>query len=185
MKIIAIAGGIGSGKSVVSQILRKLGYSVYDCDSEAKSLMNRSCEIKRDLQTAFGDIVGADGNINSKKLAGIVFADKSALNRLNGIVHPRVKTDILEWCRSKNADKVFVETAILEESGLGDIVDEVWQVYAPIDVRIARVMKRNNMTEEEVRSRIESQKAPSDAVDGAIVNDGVMAVLPQIMARLG
>lgn len=187
MKIIAITGGIGSGKSVVSQVLRRMGYEVYDCDSRAKALMNSSNEIKRDLSNAFGaDVVGGDGKINSARLAQMVFADGSALMRLNAIVHPRVKTDILRWSGSFARSKpfVFIETAILEESNLGDIIAEVWHVYAPVEVRVKRVMKRNNATESEVKARIASQNEAAEPSPDFIINDGATPVLPQIMSRL-
>ena len=187
MKIIAITGGIGSGKSVVSQVLRRMGYEVYDCDSRAKALMNSSNEIKRDLSNAFGaDVVGGDGKINSARLAQIVFADGSALMRLNAIVHPRVKTDILRWSGSFARSKpfVFIETAILEESNLGDIIAEVWHVYAPVEVRVKRVMMRNNATESEVKARIASQNEAAEPSTDFIINDGATPVLPQIMSRL-
>ena len=186
MKIIAITGGIGSGKSVVSQILRRMGHEVYDCDSRAKALMNGSDEIKRDLRNAFGaDVVGGDGAINSARLAQIVFADSDALKKLNAIVHPRVKTDILQWSGSfAGKPFVFIETAILEESNLSDIVAEVWHVYAPVEVRVKRVMLRNHATESEVKARIASQKEAAEPSADFIVNDGVTPVLPQIVSRL-
>ena len=98
-RIIAIAGGIGSGKSVVSAILRLIGYVVYDCDSEAKLLMNTSVAIKNDLITAFGsDSITKEGYINTKYISSIVFKDKSVLTKINSIVHPRVKEDICGNC---------------------------------------------------------------------------------------
>lgn len=182
MRIIAITGGIGSGKSVVSTILRKLGYSVYDCDSRAKRLMAKSDEIKSELREAFGaDVVCSDGSINSRQLAQRVFGDKAALQRLNGIVHPRVKADILQWAESGD-NVVFIETAILHESGLDAIIDEEWNVTAPIEVRVKRVMLRNGLTRDEVLARIGSQSCYT--TDAPIVNDGIAPVLPQIMRRL-
>ena len=188
MRIIAITGGIGSGKSVVSSILRKLGYAVYDCDSRAKQLMATSADIKQELSEAFGaDVVSTDGTICAPRLAAKVFGDKEALLRLNGIVHPRVKHDILRWAEavaSTHGDcRVFVETAILHESGLDAIVDEEWQVTAPEEVRVARVMKRNGISDADVRRRIASQS--SYTAGTVIVNDGVTAILPQIMKLIG
>ena len=188
MRIIAITGGIGSGKSVVSSILRKLGYAVYDCDSRAKQLMATSADIKQELSEAFGaDVVSTDGTICAPRLAAKVFGDNEALLRLNGIVHPRVKHDILRWAEAiafTHGDcRVFVETAILHESGLDAIVDEEWQVTAPEEVRVARVMKRNGINEADVRRRIASQS--SYTAGTVIVNDGVTAILPQIMKLIG
>lgn len=187
MKVIVITGGIGSGKSVVSHILVKLGYEVYDCDSRAKMLMNTSECIKDEIVDSFGEeSFGADGRLNTAYIAKIVFADKDALNRLNGIVHPRVRQDISDQIKAYKGDKklFFVETAILEESGLGDLTDMVWNVTAPESVRIERVKKRNNMEEAAVRARILSQKVRSVATDMTIINDNTTAVLPQIMSLL-
>lgn len=185
MRIIAITGGIGSGKSIVSQVLHRMGYEVYDCDSRAKALMNNSSEIKADLLHVFGDdVICADGKINSLRLAQIVFNDKDALLKLNAIVHPRVKEDILRWSGLADARFVFIETAILEESNLNDIVAEVWHVFAPVEVRVKRVMLRNNASESEVRARIASQKESTQPSADCIINDGITPLLPQIMARL-
>ena len=94
-KTIAIVGGIGSGKSVVSHILRLLGYDVYDCDSNAKLLMNTSTRIQSQLIDAFGsEVVSSNGEINRRRLSDIIFRDKTSLNTINGIVHPAVKEDI-------------------------------------------------------------------------------------------
>lgn len=187
MKVIVITGGIGSGKSVVSHILAKLGYEAYDCDSRAKMLMNTSECIKDEIVDSFGkESFGADGRLNTAYIAKIVFADKDALNRLNGIVHPRVRQDISDQIKAYKGDKklFFVETAILEESGLGDLTDMVWNVTAPESVRIERVKKRNNMEDAAVRARISSQKVRSVATDMTIINDNTTAVLPQIMSLL-
>ena len=114
MNIIAITGGIGSGKSIVSRILSAMNYEVYDCDSNAKRIMATSCEIKRELVEAFGnDVITSAGEIASKTLSGIVFGDEIALKRLNSIVHPKVKADILEWAQMCTRKLVFIETAIL------------------------------------------------------------------------
>lgn len=185
MRIIAITGGIGSGKSVVSAILRKLGYDVYDCDSNAKRLMAESHEIKVEIAAAFGvDVINAEGVIDSRRLAGIVFADATALSRLNGIVHPRVKADIEAWAMSRNRPTVFVETAILRESNLHTIVDDEWCVKAPEQVRVARVMLRSGLSEPEVRARIASQGNSAQEGGAVIVNDGIEPILPQIVALL-
>ena len=157
MKTVAITGGIGSGKSVVSRLLRVEGYPVYDCDSQAKRIMDNDAEIQRQLQNAFGEDVVVDGVIHRQKLASVVFGNSENLRKLNAIVHPAVIADIKKWSVAEQKDLVFVETAILRESGMETLVDEVWVVDAPKDIRVARVMVRNNMPEEDVRKRIDSQ----------------------------
>ena len=188
MKVIALTGGIGSGKSMVSSILRIMGYVVYDCDSQAKKVMDSSEKIKSGLLDAFGyDCVDKDGLINRKYLGKVVFDNPKALSTLNGIVHPEVRKDLQEWTRIKKEEGnsyVFVETAILKESNLKDMIDLEWNVYAPIGLRIQRVMKRNNLSEVDVRARIKSQSSTDDMTEFSIINDGVTAILPQIERNL-
>ena len=183
-RLIAIAGGIGSGKSVVSSILRVMGYEVYDCDSEAKRLMNSSQDIKRDLVENFGEqSVLADGTINSAYVGSVVFGNESALKKLNSIVHPRVKEDVVKHIESTSRQVMFVETAILLKSNLLDLIDDAWVVEAPESVRVDRVMKRNSMCEEDVRKRIkaqESQDYNSLKSYRTIVNDGETPILVQV-----
>lgn len=187
MRIIALTGGIGSGKSVVSALLRVMGYPVYDCDSRAKLLMDNSEEIKSQLVQEFGrEAVSPEGVINRRYVASKVFGNDVALKRLNGIVHPAVREDLLQWAEVNGVGRgcVFVETAILRSSNLGEIVDDEWTVAAPHEVRIERVMRRNGLPREAVEARINAQAAEC-ATAGAkvIVNDGKTALLPQV-ARL-
>jgi dephospho-CoA kinase len=183
-RLIAIAGGIGSGKSVVSSILRVMGYEVYDCDSEAKRLMNSSQVIKRDLVENFGEqSVLADGTINSAYVGSVVFGNESALKKLNSIVHPRVKEDVVKHIESTSRQVMFVETAILLKSNLLDLIDDAWVVEAPESVRVDRVMKRNSMCEEDVRKRIKAQEGQdynSLKSYRTIVNDGETPILVQV-----
>jgi dephospho-CoA kinase len=183
-RLIAIAGGIGSGKSVVSSILRVMGYEVYDCDSEAKRLMNSSQVIKRDLVENFGEqSVLADGTINSAYVGSVVFGNESALKKLNSIVHPRVKEDVVKHIESTSRQVMFVETAILLKSNLLDLIDDAWVVEAPESVRVDRVMKRNSMCEEDVRKRIKAQEGQdynSLKSYRTIVNDGETPILAQV-----
>jgi dephospho-CoA kinase len=183
-RLIAIAGGIGSGKSVVSSILRVMGYEVYDCDSEAKRLMNSSQVIKRDLVENFGEqSVLADGTINSAYVGSVVFGNESALKKLNSIVHPRVKEDVVKRIESTSREVMFVETAILLKSNLLDLIDDAWVVEAPESVRVDRVMKRNSMCEEDVRKRIKAQEGQdynSLKSYRTIVNDGETPILAQV-----
>ena len=184
-KLIAIAGGIGSGKSVVSSILRVVGYSVYDCDSEAKRLMNESREIKDDLISNFGkESILSIGSINTVHISKVVFNNPQALKILNSIVHPRVKDDVLKKVNECDGNVMFIESAILLQSNLLDIIDGVWLVDAPENVRIERVMKRNSMSEADVKRRISAQSGQDYSVLQScktIVNDDKEAILPQVL----
>ena len=174
MKTVAITGGIGSGKSVVSRLLRVEGYPVYDCDSQAKRIMDNDAEIQRQLQNAFGEDVVVDGVIHRQKLASLVFGNSEVI------------ADIKKWSVAEQKDLVFVETAILRESGMETLVDEVWVVDAPKDIRVARVMVRNNMPEEDVRKRIDSQNDnPKFSVPTSVVeNYGSNSVIVQVQNLL-
>lgn len=186
-KLVAISGGIGSGKSVVSDVLRVMGFPVYDCDAMAKSLMDNSPEIKAKLKEVFGDSVVQDGIIDRKQLAGLVFGNGAALEQLNGIVHPAVVNDVLKWYSAQKSSMSFVETAILKESGLVDVVDAVLAVCADKETRISRVERRNGLTRKAVLDRMAMQNdgvvfkgLPVYSID----NNGDMAIIPQIDSLL-
>ena len=122
MRLIAITGGIGSGKSVISCIVKVMGYEVYDCDSRAKALMTQSDEVRKGLTEAFGDkTYRNDGSLNREHLSAIAFSNDEALQRLNDIVHPATARDMLQWAKqlADRGDKMaFVETALLRTAGL-------------------------------------------------------------------
>ncbi len=186
-RLIAIIGGIGSGKSVVSRILRVMGYPVYDTDSGARRLMNGDQALKKRLIARFGpEIYSQEGQLDARRLSSIVFNDHEALLALNGIVHPAVKQDVQSWARQCEARYAFAETALLYESGMNQIVDAIWKVTAPARVRVERVIARNGLPEAQVRARIEAQRIEDrdDAKAQVIVNDGCEAVLPQVVRLL-
>lgn len=187
-RLVAISGGIGCGKSVVSVILGRLGYPVYDCDTRAKRLMDSSPEILDRLASEIHESVVIGGRIDRRRLSELVFSDADKLAKLNAIVHSEVRDDLNCWVKSHDKyGTLFVETAILYQSGLDKMVDEVWEVVAPKELRVKRVMSRNNCTAEDVESRIASQtisiESPHRSVH-EIVNDGFTPLLPQIEALL-
>ncbi len=184
-KLIAICGGIGSGKSIVSRCLLAMGYPVYDCDRNAKKLMDCNRTIRdRIADEIAGDVIGHDGSIDRHRLSEIVFADADALSRLNNIVHGAVRDDLRQWVASQTGLVAFVETAILYESRLDREVDEVWEICAPSEIRIERVMRRSGLTEEQVLARMSAQDSfvpeKHHQCVNVIVNDGCVPVLPQI-----
>lgn len=184
-RVIAITGGIGSGKSVVSRIVEAMGYDVYDCDREAKMLMDASERIKHDISTRIAAECIRDGAIDRAALAAIVFTDSGKLDTLNAIVHAAVREHLNGWIGHHPAGNTcFVETAILYQSGLDAMVDEVWEVDAPDELRIQRVMRRNNMSRDKVEDRLRAQNSyvPTRLhnVRHLIDNDGDTAILPRI-----
>lgn len=181
---LAITGGIGSGKSVVSRILSLMGVPVYDCDSRAKRLMEDDIYIRQGLVRMFGEeCYDAEGHLNRALLASRIFIDKDAVKRVNSLVHPRVKADFLAWSEERSEELVAVETAILFESGMNEAVDKVLLVWADKETCISRVEGRNGMTRQQVINRMNNQMPLDDLLllcDYAIRNDADMAVLPQL-----
>lgn len=188
-EVIAINGGIGSGKSLISNILRNMGYNVYDCDSNAKKIMDNSQIIKDYIKTNISADAIYNNQINRLILARVVFNNNTLLNKLNSIVHSEVKDDILFWINKYNfGTKLFIETAILYQSGIDKLVDKVWEIYAPEETRIQRVIRRNNASRDEIISRINVQKRNlnqrSHQNTHHIINDDEQAILPQIIKLL-
>jgi dephospho-CoA kinase len=203
MRITAITGGIGTGKSVVSEILRTMGYPVYDCDSRAKHLMDSDENIKNEIAAQIcRDAIDSEGHIDRRRLSEVVFADAEMLRRLNAIVHGAVRNDFIAWTEATDADMVWVETAILYESGFDRLVNAIWEVTAPEHLRIRRVMRRNALTADQVRARIRAQHRPTEQSQSnshhteqsnvnadykrvsIIVNDEVQPMLPQILSLI-
>lgn len=188
MRLIGLTGGIGTGKSTVARILRLRGYEVYDCDLEAKRLMDESTEVRRSLRDRWGEeIYSAEGELDRCKVAGYVFADCREKAWLDSLVHGLVRDDLKMWIDTHSGyshDTVFVESAILFSSGLADMCQEVWEVTAPPDIRVKRVMKRSGLTREQALARIEAQKEEQKICRSGhtlqIVNDGTTPLLDSI-----
>ena len=170
---------------MVSRIVEVLGYPVYDCDSRAKWLMEHDRDLRGQLSRILGDEAYYDGHLDRAYVSRRIFGDKVLLQAINAAVHPAVARDLAQWRDSRQGTLCFAETAIARTSGLDRVASRVWWVDAPIDVRVNRVMARNGVDESTVRQRIEAQGNETPrTTDCRIVNDGVTAVLPQIMALL-
>lgn len=184
MKRIIITGGIGSGKSMVSQMLRVMGYPVYDCDSQAMRLIHDDKLLRHDIIALLGSqAYDAHGCYNRQWVSGQVFANPDLLLKLNGCVHPAVARDIEQWVRWQTTDNIFIETALLRQSGLIIMAHDVWRVTAPEQLRIERVQHRSQLTNQQVKQRILSQQLreapfPDERI---IVNDERQPLLPQIL----
>ncbi|MBQ6693462.1 MAG: dephospho-CoA kinase [Bacteroidaceae bacterium] len=185
---VAVTGGIGSGKSVVSHLLTMMGVPVYDCDSRAKALMESDTLIRQGLQRMFGEeCYTPDGKLNRKWLAARIFVDKDAIKRVNALVHPRVKSDFVSWAEERSEQIVAVETAILFESKLHEAVDKVLLVWADAETCISRVEGRNGMTRSQVVSRMNNQMPLDELLllcDYAVRNDADSPLIPQIVETL-
>lgn len=157
MMRIGITGGIGAGKSYVSQLLQTLGVRVYDCDAQAKRLMNESPELRQRLKALVGEGVYDEHGLVRPVLADYLFASPEHAAKVNAIVHPVVRADFRHWTSIQDAMAVAMESAILYESGFDAEVDCVLFVDAPQELRIARAMRRDGTTRSQVERRIAMQ----------------------------
>ena len=181
---IAITGGIGSGKSYVSDLLQKRGIPIYNTDDEAKRLMLSDEAIRQDLIALLGADVYMDGVLNKALLASYLFADADNAARVNAIVHPRVKADFYRWVSEhQDCEMAGLESAILFEAGFEDTVDVIVMVYAPEALRIERAMKRDHATERQIRARMSAQMDDEEKCRMShfvIRNDGVTPLESQL-----
>lgn len=181
---IAITGGIGSGKSYVSDLLQKRGIPIYNTDDEAKRLMLSDEVIRQDLIALLGADVYMDGVLNKALLASYLFADADNAARVNAIVHPRVKADFYRWLSEhQDCEMAGLESAILFEAGFEDTVDVIVMVYAPVALRIERAMKRDHATERQIRARMSAQMDDEEKCRMShfvIRNDGVTPLESQL-----
>ncbi len=182
MVIVGITGGIGSGKSVISKLLMAMGYPVYDSDVEAKKIMQTDLSVIKELQLEFGESTYINSQLNKQHLAHEVFGNSERLRALNAIVHPAVKRHFQAWAKHQSNSVVFLETAILFESGFNSETNKVVLVTAPLDIRIERVLRRDQCTPEQVMQRIAQQwteEAKALKSDFIIVNDGLHSLIKQ------
>lgn len=162
MKVIGLTGGIASGKSTVALILRELGAAVIDADQVAREVVLPGQKAYIEIVKRFGtEILDSDGAINRSKLGAIIFKNTDARKLLNEITHPRIYYEIIkqiEEIRKKNPEKIIViDVALLIETGMTEIADEIWLTVLPEKRQVARLMERNGLKEEEAKKRINSQ----------------------------
>ena len=174
--LIGLTGGIGSGKTTIAGALRERGYAVYDTDSAAKRLVLDPA-VRQQIERLLGVDVYDGGRYLTDRVAKRVFADPELLRGLNAIVHPAVRNDlsIFNFQFSSEHPFVFVESAILYESGFDSVCDYIVAVIAPKPLRIARTMARDNKSVEEVRRRIKAQMSNCQLrhrVDYVVENNG-------------
>jgi dephospho-CoA kinase len=156
-KIIGLTGGIGSGKTTIANYLASLGVPVYIADDAGKKVMQQQ-EILEAIKEKFGIEIFDNDQLNRAKLAKIVFDNPEQLKKLNAIVHPAVRKDFKNWLvQHQKSALVVYESAILFESGKYTDFDAIITVTAPLEVRIARVLQRDNSSREQVLSRINAQ----------------------------
>jgi len=183
--VLLCTGGIGSGKSFVVKVFNTLGIPSYDCDSSAKELYDRDPELLESVVKVAGREILHEGKLDRRALASRLFADKELLARVEALVHPAVIREFERWKAGCRSAIVIIESAILlERPNLSGVADRIVTVTAPEDIRLMRVMERDECTREEVLSRMGRQwddSRRSAAADWVINNDGVQPLLPQIL----
>lgn len=159
MKIAGVTGGIGSGKSTVVKMFEELGVPIYVADKRAKKLMRESKDLKIEIVDFLGKESYKDGELNRPFIAKEIFNDVEKLNRFNAMVHPAVHADFKKWKADleNNYTYCIYEAAILFESNRQEICDYTLLITAPKEVRIKRVMNRDNITETDVIERMNHQ----------------------------
>ncbi len=191
MFTIGLTGGIGSGKSVVADLLRQQGASIIDADRLGHEAYSPNAEAWRQVVAAFGeDILTTEGEIDRRKLGAIVFADPAELERLNGIMHPLMARMVEQrkvQLESAGETVAVVEAAVLFEAGWDTLVDEVWTTHAPTDAVVQRLHERNGLSEAEARKRINSQMPAEERIrrsDVVVDNSTDLAALETVIANL-
>ncbi|MBR3627074.1 MAG: dephospho-CoA kinase [Bacteroidaceae bacterium] len=184
---LGITGGIGSGKSVVSKLLRIMDVPVYDSDTESKRLTVQDATIRQQLIDWVGPSVYlADGSLNKPYFASCVFSSSENVTKANAIIHPVVKRDFLEWAeRQEEAGHQLcaIESAILYEAKFEDVVEAVIMVSASLDTRIQRTMQRDGASYEVVMERIKRQMDDAEKIqkaDFVVYNEEDRPLIPQL-----
>ena len=179
MLVIGLTGGIGTGKTEVSRLLERLGATVINADQVGHEAYTPHSEAWQEVVKAFGEgILQEDGEIDRRKLGGIVFADPEQMATLNGIMHPRMAAIVKEKLgvlENQGTNVAVVEAAVLFEAGWDKLVGEVWTTESPEEKVVERLQQRNGFAPEEIRKRIASQMPSEERARRAnevILNDG-------------
>lgn len=167
MKIIGITGGVGSGKSSILKYLEEVYQAtVIQADEVGRLVQQAGNEAYESIVADFGhEVVGEDGELNRGYIAQLIYSDEAKRQLMNDIVHPIVKNYILDQIeieRAYGTSYVIIEAAILIESKLAEICDEVWYIYADEDIRIDRLMKSRGYSKEKCRAIMASQLSEND-----------------------
>lgn len=175
--IIGLTGGIGSGKSIASDMLKSYGSSVIDVDLVAREIVRPGTRALSLIEKTFGqDVILENGELDRKLLGSIVFADSEKLEKLNEITHKDIKVrtkEIIDCLVNIGERVIIVDAALLFEIGLNEFTDMVWYIFSSEDVRISRIKERNGLAELDAISRIRTQKeCLKNLADEIIINEG-------------
>lgn len=181
---IGLTGGIGSGKSTVAQIFEVLNIPVYYADTEAKRLMNEDQELRSAITSIFGKGAYPNNLLDRKYISSIVFSDPAKLELLNSIVHPATKKDGEAWLQKQTTPYAIHEAALIFEARVNERLDYVVGVSAPQELRIQRVMERDNVSREEILKRMSHQldeETKMGKCDFVLINDEDQFLIPQVL----
>lgn len=178
---IGITGIIGSGKSMLSQVFRSRDIPVYDADTNAKLLMNTNMQIKESLVRCFGEKTYANGTINKDYLREIVFGSEENRKIVNSIVHPAVKTDFITWREHSESEIVAIESAIIFDAKIDDILDKIIFVEAPEEILVKRICLRDKVSEDTALLKIRMQRKNSgrERCNAIFINDRNHSLIEQ------
>ena len=167
-KIIGLTGGIGSGKTTVAKFIEEMGFPVYFSDDRAKNIVNDDEALKNKIKELLGEeAYDENGFYNRKYVSGIVFNDNEMRLQLNALIHPAVKIDFENWVENQNSEFVFKETALLFELKLNESCYKSVLVTADDNIRIKRVMDRDQKTYREIEAVIDKQMPEKDKIKRA------------------
>jgi dephospho-CoA kinase len=181
---VGLTGGIGSGKTTVAQIFEVLSIPVYYADPAARDLMNKDPDLRKKIIASFGQDAYKNGELNRAYLGSIVFHDSEKLKLLNSIVHPVTIRDSENWMKNQKTPYTIKEAALIFEAGIEKYLDYVIGVTAPESLRIQRVVERDQVPMQKVLDRMQNQMDEKEKIsrcDFVIQNDGVHALLPQVL----
>ena len=183
MKVIGITGGIGSGKSIICSVIEKIGFPVFYSDKEAKEILVSDEEVINKLTSLIGEDLYRDGVFHKEILANKIFKEPSIKEKVNSIIHPRVRERFSQWADTQNSSLVFNEAAILFETGMYKNYDATVLFTAPEPIRIYRAMKIDQTSKEAIEDRIKNQwsdEQKKKLADHIILNDDETPVMPQL-----
>jgi dephospho-CoA kinase len=181
---IGITGGIGSGKTSVCKVFGVLGIPVFSSDTAGREIMDIDTGIILKLNSIAGKNLYPGGTLDRAELARLIFNNPYMLEKVNSVVHPAVFSRFSEWEKKQHAPYVIMEAAIFFENGGSKKVNRVITVTAPVEERIARVMRRNNLTKEQVMERIRNQMSDADMAkqsDYVIDNSENTMIIPTVL----
>jgi dephospho-CoA kinase len=182
---IGITGGIGSGKTIITQIFSLLGVPVYNADERAKYILHHDEEVCRQVRKHFGEQSYLDGKLNTSFLSAEVFNNDAKLQTLNSFVHPRVALDFQQWLSEQSSAYVLKEAALLYEAGSYKDLDKIIAVSSPVELRVKRVLVRDpQRTESAVRAIMQKQMSDEEKIkmaDHVIYNNNQQLLIPQVI----